>query len=82
MSRNLPMDPERWKRVDELLHSALQVPTGQQEEFLRHACSVKISFTLSRTCWLRKGPQIRHRALHVGVTKPLLNCTKVDAGPE
>jgi eukaryotic-like serine/threonine-protein kinase len=32
------MDAERWKRVDDLLHSALQVPTGQQEEFLRQRC--------------------------------------------
>jgi serine/threonine protein kinase len=33
------MDAERWKRVDDLLHSALQVPTGQQEEFLRQQCA-------------------------------------------
>jgi serine/threonine protein kinase len=32
------MDAERWKRVDDLLHSALQVPAGQQEEFLRQQC--------------------------------------------
>jgi hypothetical protein len=29
------MDAERWKRVDDLLQSALQVPAAQQEEFLR-----------------------------------------------
>jgi eukaryotic-like serine/threonine-protein kinase len=33
------MDAERWKRVDELLQAALQVPTEQQEEFLRRACA-------------------------------------------
>ena len=33
------MDAERWKRVDELLQDALQVPADQQQEFLRLACS-------------------------------------------
>jgi hypothetical protein len=32
------MDAERWKRVDDLLQAALQVPAGQQEEFLRRQC--------------------------------------------
>ena len=32
------MDAERWKRVDELLQAALQVPADQQEEFLRQQC--------------------------------------------
>jgi len=32
------MDAERWKRVDDLLQSALRVPDGQQEEFLRQQC--------------------------------------------
>jgi eukaryotic-like serine/threonine-protein kinase len=32
------MDPERWKRVDDLLQAALQVPAGQQERFLRQQC--------------------------------------------
>ena len=32
------MDAERWKRVDELLQAALQVPVEQQEEFLRQQC--------------------------------------------
>ncbi len=32
------MDAERWKRVDDLLQAALQVPAGQQEEFLRQQC--------------------------------------------
>jgi len=32
------MDADRWKRVDDLLQAALQVPTDQQEEFLRLAC--------------------------------------------
>jgi hypothetical protein len=33
------MDAERWKRVDDLLQAALQVPFEQQEEFLRKACA-------------------------------------------
>src|SRR5271154_3380257 len=32
------MDAERWKRVDELLQAALQVPVDQQQEFLRQEC--------------------------------------------
>jgi eukaryotic-like serine/threonine-protein kinase len=32
------MDAERWKRVDDLLQAALQVPAERQEEFLRQAC--------------------------------------------
>ncbi len=32
------MDAERWKRVDDLLQSALAVPASQQEEFLCNAC--------------------------------------------
>ena len=33
------MDAERWKQVDELLQSALQVPSEQRDEFLRQACA-------------------------------------------
>ena len=32
------MDAERWKRVDDLLQAAFQVPTERQEEFLRQQC--------------------------------------------
>jgi eukaryotic-like serine/threonine-protein kinase len=33
------MDAELWKRVDDLLQSALATPADQQEEFLRQACA-------------------------------------------
>jgi len=33
------MDAERWKRVDDLLQAALQVPVGQQEDFVRQQCA-------------------------------------------
>ncbi len=33
------MDAERWKRVEDLLQSALELPANQQEEFLRQACA-------------------------------------------
>ncbi len=33
------MNPERWKEVDELLQSALQLPAEKREEFVRKACS-------------------------------------------
>ena len=33
------MDVERWKRVEDLLQSALRLPTDQQDEFLRQACA-------------------------------------------
>ena len=32
------MDAERWKRVDDLLQAALNVPAAQQESFLRQHC--------------------------------------------
>src|ERR1700722_2963048 len=32
------MDAERWKRVEDLLQSALRVPAKRQEEFLRQRC--------------------------------------------
>ena len=33
------MDAERWKRVDDLLHSVLEVPDHRQQEVLRQACA-------------------------------------------
>jgi len=33
------MDSERWKRIDSLLHAALERPAAEREEFLRQACS-------------------------------------------
>ncbi len=33
------MDAERWKRVDFLLQSALLLPSGQRDEFLRRECA-------------------------------------------
>ena len=33
------MDPERWKKIDDLLQSALQLPADEREAFVRHACS-------------------------------------------
>jgi len=33
------MDAERWKQVDDLLQSALQVPSDQRDAFLRQACA-------------------------------------------
>jgi hypothetical protein len=32
------MDPERWKRVDNLLQAALERPLGERVEFLQRAC--------------------------------------------
>ena len=32
------MDPERWKQVDDLLQSALRLPSGERSAFLRDAC--------------------------------------------
>src|SRR5215470_9158470 len=34
----LQMDPERWKRVDDLLQRVLRVPPNQQQDFLSRAC--------------------------------------------
>src|SRR5438552_17743631 len=35
----VPMDAERWKRIEDLLQSALRVPADQQEAFVRQACA-------------------------------------------
>jgi tetratricopeptide (TPR) repeat protein len=35
----LAMDAERWKQVDELLQSALLVPSSGRDQFLRQACA-------------------------------------------
>ncbi len=32
------MEPERWRRVEELYHSALQIPAEERPEYLRQAC--------------------------------------------
>src|SRR5580704_11266572 len=37
------MDDARWKRVDDLLQSALHLPTDQQDAFLRQACAADSS---------------------------------------
>ena len=33
------MDSERWKQVEEVLHSVLDRPPGERDDFLRHACA-------------------------------------------
>jgi eukaryotic-like serine/threonine-protein kinase len=33
------MDPERWKRIDNLLQAAWELPTAERAEFLRQACA-------------------------------------------
>ncbi len=33
------MDPERWKKIEEVLQSALQRPPDQRDEFVHQACS-------------------------------------------
>jgi hypothetical protein len=32
------MDNDRWTHVDELLQSALDIPAGERDAYLRHAC--------------------------------------------
>ena len=32
------MEPERWRRVEELYHASLQVATDQRAAFLKDAC--------------------------------------------
>ena len=34
-----PMELERWKRVDEVLQSVLDLPPEERDHFLRHACA-------------------------------------------
>src|SRR5262249_11890302 len=33
------MDRERWKKIDELFHSALRLPSGERNAFLSGACA-------------------------------------------
>jgi hypothetical protein len=33
------MDAERWKQVDDLLQSALLLPSDRRDDFLRHECA-------------------------------------------
>jgi serine/threonine protein kinase/tetratricopeptide (TPR) repeat protein len=33
------MDPDRWRKVEDLLQSALELPADQREEFVHRACS-------------------------------------------
>ena len=33
------MDPARWKQLDNLLHSVLELPPGERDAFLRRACA-------------------------------------------
>ena len=32
------MDSERWRKVEELYHSALEIPAGQRSGFIRESC--------------------------------------------
>ena len=32
------MEPERWRRVEDLYHASLKVATGQRAAFLKDAC--------------------------------------------
>ena len=33
------MNPERWKRVDDVLQSVLDIPPEERDEFLRNTCA-------------------------------------------
>jgi len=33
------MEPERWKKIGEIYHLALEIESGQQEGFLKEACA-------------------------------------------
>jgi hypothetical protein len=71
------MDAERWKRVDELLQAALQVPAERQEAFLRRQCggdselleevrSLLTSHRKAEAFWNRPGctsPRLRRNCL-------------------
>jgi hypothetical protein len=63
------MDAERWKRVDELLQTAPQVPVERQEEFLRQQCAAAIP-----NCWRKSG-----RSLLLAALRP--NQNKIHATP-
>jgi non-specific serine/threonine protein kinase/serine/threonine-protein kinase len=37
------MNPERWKRIDELFHKAIELPDNERDDFLERACSGDLS---------------------------------------
>jgi hypothetical protein len=34
-----PVNPDRWKQIDNLLQSVLELPPGERRQFLRQACA-------------------------------------------
>jgi eukaryotic-like serine/threonine-protein kinase len=74
------MDAERWKRVDELLQAALQVPAERQEEFLRQQCggdSALLEEVWSLLTSHRKaGSFLESPGLHVAAQLPTLGVTQ------
>ena len=38
MKLHLPTDPERWRRIEDLLDEALERPAGERRAFLDRAC--------------------------------------------
>lgn len=35
----MPMNLERWRQIEQLFHSAREMPHGERDAFLRRACS-------------------------------------------
>src|SRR5215831_20862015 len=35
----MPMDSDRWKQIDKVLHAALERPPEERDAFLRQACA-------------------------------------------
>jgi serine/threonine protein kinase/tetratricopeptide (TPR) repeat protein len=54
------MDPERWKRVDHLLQSALERPQQEREDFLRKACAGDESLEREVLSLLASGQKAEH----------------------
>src|SRR5215469_1969153 len=49
------MKPERWSKIEELFHSASNLPDGQRDSFLHHACKGDESLRLEIESLLKHG---------------------------
>jgi eukaryotic-like serine/threonine-protein kinase len=65
----MTLDPERWKRVDVLLQSALELPPERRDEFLQAACSGDATLVTEvkslLACHRQAGDFLQAPAIHV-----------------
>ena len=68
------MRPERWQAIEELYHSALDLPDGQRDSFLQEACGEDQSLLYEVESL------IRHGSIYNGINLQIQNCLIVLPG--